>query len=166
MSPDCSVTRVPAAHNGFLILRLEEHVDPRIVISEKEPDRLRVFISYARADASDFVEYLVVGLKLSGFDPYVDRQDIAKAEVWEERIGDLIGNSDTVIFIITPSAVKSMRCDWEVKRAVALGKRIVPVQWMPVLEADVPVELKRLNYTIFSSGQPFSGPFSELAESL
>ena len=129
-------------------------------------DKLRVSVSYARRDASDFAEYLVVALKFAGFDAFLDRHDIAKAEDWEARIGDLIAKSDTVVFVLTPESVQSERCDWEVKRAVALGKRIVPVQWIAVPEADVPEELKRLNYTIFSSGQPFNGPLAELTVTL
>lgn len=129
-------------------------------------DRLRVFISYARSDASDFAEYLVVALKLSGFDAYLDRHDIAKAEDWEQRLGELIGQSDTVVFVISPAAMRSARCQWEVERASAFGKRVVPLQWIAVPEADVPASLRRLNYTVFSSGHPFAGPLEELKESL
>jgi hypothetical protein len=131
-----------------------------------DADRLRVFISYARNDASDFAEYLVVALELAGFDAYLDRHDIAKGEPWQARLGDLIAKSDTVVFVLTPASVKSERCGWEVKCALDLGKRLVPVQWIAVPEADVPVELKRLNYTIFTSGQPFGESLRELAETL
>ena len=126
----------------------------------------RVFISYARADASDFAEYLAVALKYAGFDAYLDRHNIAKAEDWEARLGDLIAKSDTIIFIITPQSVNSTRCDWEIKRTVAMSKRLVPVQWISVPEADVPVELKRLNYTIFTTGESFSAPLAELVDTL
>lgn len=126
----------------------------------------RVFISYARADASDFAEYLAAALKFAGFDAYLDRHNIAKAEDWEARLGDLIAKSDTIIFIITPQSVNSTRCDWEIKRTVAMSKRLVPVQWIPVPEADVPVELKRLNYTIFKTGESFSAPLAELVDTL
>lgn len=129
-------------------------------------EKLRVFISYARGDAGDFAEYLVVALKLAGFDAYLDRHDIAKAEDWEQRLGDLIAKSDTVVFVITPKSVKSPRCKWEVVRTVEFGKRLVPVQWIEVPEVEIPVELKRLNYTVFSSGQPFSAPLVELAQAL
>jgi hypothetical protein len=131
-----------------------------------DADRLRVFISYARNDAGDFAEYLVVALKLAGFDAYFDRHDIAKGEDWEARLGDLIAKSDTVVFVITPASVQSIRCGWEVKHTLSLRKRLVPVQWIAVPEADVPIELKRLNYTIFASGQPFGEPLGELAETL
>jgi hypothetical protein len=47
-----------------------------------------------------------------------------------------------------------------------MSKRLVPVQWIPVPEADVPVELKRLNYTIFKTGESFSAPLAELVDTL
>jgi len=47
-----------------------------------------------------------------------------------------------------------------------LSKRLVPVQWIAVPEADVPAELKRLNYTIFTTGESFSAPLAELVDTL
>lgn len=38
---------------------------------------LRVFISYARSDASAFAEDLLQGLEVAGFEPFLDRHDIA-----------------------------------------------------------------------------------------
>ncbi len=131
-----------------------------------DSDRLRVFVSYARRDASDFAEYLVVALKLNGFDAYLDRHDIAPGEPWEARLGALLTRSDSVVFVITPASVKSERCGWELNRAVALGKRLVPVQWVGVPEADVPDALKTLNYTVFTSGQPFADPLADLDRAL
>ena len=93
-----------------------------------DADRLRVFISYARHDASDFAEYLVVALELAGFDAFLDRHDIAGGEDWAARLEDLIRQSDTVVFIISPASVASTNCDREVKCTIALGKRLVPVQ--------------------------------------
>src|SRR6266852_12112 len=134
--------------------------------SVSDADKLSLFISYARTDASDFAEYLVVALKLAGFNAYLDRHYIAKGEDWEARLGDLIAKSDTVIFVITPASIRSERCDWEVKHTLSLGKRLVPVQWIGVPEAEIPVALKRLNYTIFATGQQFSAPMAELADAL
>ena len=95
-----------------------------------------------------------------------DLDGLANAEDWEARLGGLIAKSDTIIFIITPQSVNSTRCDWEIKRTVAMRKRLVPVQWISVPEADVPVELKRLNYTIFTTGESFSAPLAELVDTL
>jgi hypothetical protein len=85
-------------------------------------DNLKVFISYSRRDSSDFAEELVAGLELAGFAPFLDRHDIAPGEPWEDRLSALIQQSDTVVYVISPEAVRSERCQWEVDRAVALSK--------------------------------------------
>src|SRR5262245_62549839 len=104
--------------------------------------RPRVFISYSRADGSALAEELVPGLQLAGFEPYLDKQDIEKAVDWEERLGVLILKADAVVFIISPASVRSPRCQWEVDRTFGLGKRLIPVQWIKVDEAEVPDRLR------------------------
>ena len=134
-------------------------------------ERLKVFISYARADGAALAEDLVTGLDLAGFEPFLDRHDIAAAEDWEARLGALIQSADTVVFIISPAAVKSERCAWEVEHAAKLGKRLIPIQLIsiqgqPVPEADVPERLRRLNYIFFHEGQSSLKPLTELATAL
>jgi hypothetical protein len=46
-------------------------------------EKLKVFISYARADGAALAEDFVMGLGLAGFAPFLDRHDIAAAEDWE-----------------------------------------------------------------------------------
>lgn len=110
--------------------------------------KLRVFISYSRRD-EDFAQELLVGLQLQGFEPYLDKHDIAAGEAWETRLGRLIESADTVVFVISPDAVASQRCAWEVEQAVALNKRLLPIVWKRVDEALVPTRLKQLNYIFF-----------------
>jgi hypothetical protein len=81
-------------------------------------ERLKVFISYSRRDAADFAEELVGGLELAGFAPFIDTIDIKGGEPFEDRIGGLIAQSDTVVFVITPGALKSKHCTWEVERTL------------------------------------------------
>ena len=126
----------------------------------------RIFISYARSDGTQLAEELVAGLEVAGFRPFLDRQDIAAAEDWESRLGALILGADTVVFILSPAAVKSERCAWEVECATELGKRLIPIQAVPVAEADVPERLRRLNYIEFRTGQSFARPLGELVRSL
>jgi TIR domain len=134
-------------------------------------EKLKVFISYARADGAALAEDLVTGLGLAGFAPFLDRHDIAAAEDWEARLGALIQSADTIVFIISPAAVKSERCAWEVDHAAKLGKRLIPIQLIPsqgrsVPEADVPERLRRLNYIFFREGQSPFKPLAELATAL
>ncbi len=128
--------------------------------------KLKVFISYARQDGADFARELLGGLKLAGFAPKLDIHDIAKGEDWEVRLGGLIEEADTVVFIVTPASIKSARCDWEIKRTLALSKRLLPVIWIDVPEAEVPAELKKRNYTFFSRGRSFTEALAELVDAL
>jgi hypothetical protein len=138
-------------------------VEPSVEIPTEKP---RIFISYARSDSSALAEELVAGLQVAGFEPYLDRHDIAAAEDWEARLGGLIQGADTVLFILSPAAVKSERCAWEVDRAAEFGKRVIPIVGKPTPEAEVPERLRRLNYIFFREGQSFARPLAELAAAL
>ena len=73
-------------------------------------EKLKVFISYSRRDSAAFADELVAGLEFGGFAPFLDRHDIAAGEDWEARLGGLIAQSDTVVFVVSPEAVKSKQC--------------------------------------------------------
>jgi hypothetical protein len=112
-------------------------------------ENLKVFISYSRRDSSEFVDELVVGLELVGFAPFIDRHDIAAGENWEDRLGGLIDQADTVVFVVSPDAVKSERCAWEVERALEKSTRLLPVVFKSVLEADIPEGLRERQFVRF-----------------
>src|SRR5262245_10737780 len=129
------------------------------------PDKLKVFISYSRRDSTDFADELVAGLEYGGFAPFLDRHDIAAGEDWEARLGGLIAQSDTVVFVVSPEAVKSERCVWEVHQTVDLSKRLIPVIHKPVPDADIPEKLRRLQFVRFD-GRGLARPLAELADAL
>ena len=129
-------------------------------------DKLKVFISYSRRDSTQCAEELVEGLKLAGFDPLLDRRDIVAGEDWEARLGGLIKRADTVVFVISPEAVKSERCAWEVDRALAEARRVIPVIFKPVSEADIPRELQRRQYLRIDLGPGITRQIGQLAEAL
>src|SRR5215467_9358483 len=128
--------------------------------------KLKVFISYSRRDASEFADELVAGLELAGFAPFLDRHDIAAGEEWEARLGGLIAQSDTVVFVVSPESVKSERCVWEVDRTLGFSKRILPVIYKPVPDTDIPQQLSRLQFVRFDGGRGLNRPLAELAEAL
>src|SRR5215475_3131095 len=90
-------------------------------------EKLNVFISYSRVDSAAFADELLSGLELAGFAPFLDRHDIEPGEPWEARLDGLIAQSDTVLFVVSPEAVKSKHCTWEVDRTIELSKRLLPV---------------------------------------
>jgi hypothetical protein len=127
---------------------------------------LKVFISYARKDASAFAEDLLAGLEAAGFEAFLDRHDIAAGEDWEARLDGLIAQADTVLFVVTPSAVRSERCAWEVARAEALNKRVLPIVAIEVDSTEIPPSLSRRNFIYFSRQTSFGKALYELATAL
>lgn len=127
---------------------------------------LRVFISYARADGSTLAEDLKTGLEIAGFAPFLDRHDIAAGEDWESRLAALIQAADTVVFLVSPAAVRSERCAWEVETAETLSKRVLPILAVNVPESDTPESLRRRNYVKFTDGRSFASGLRELAAAL
>ncbi len=128
--------------------------------------RIKVFISYSRADKA-FANELVLGLAACGFAPYIDRQDIAPGEEWEKRLAGLISEADSIVYIVSPDSLSSENCAIELRQAIALRKRILPVVWRPFDDALAPPEMKRLNYIFFSGeGRTFAAGLSELANAL
>src|SRR5215469_9561664 len=119
----------------------------------REPDaadrgRLRVFISYSRDDL-DFADQLDAALAACGFDCLVDRHGISGGEDWKRRLGNLISEVDTVVFVLSPSSARSEICDWEVEEAARLNKRILPVNCRPLKGVSPPPRLRELNYIFF-----------------
>src|SRR6516165_2336434 len=129
-------------------------------------EKLKVFISYSRKDSAAFADELVAGLEYGGFAPFLDRHDIAAGEDWEARLGGLIAQSDTVVFVVSPEAVKSDRCVWEVDRTIELSKRLLPVIFKSVPEHEIPKRLSRLQFVRFDTGRGITRPLAELAEAL
>jgi len=97
------------------------------------PDRgkLRVFISYSRDDLK-FADQLDAGLDLCNFECVIDRHGISGGEEWKRRLGNLISEADTVVFVLSPNSSRSEVCAWEVEQAVRLNKRILPVICRPL----------------------------------
>src|SRR5262245_60945102 len=129
-------------------------------------EKLKVFISYSRKDSAEFADELLAGLKVAGFAPFLDRHDIAAGEDWEARLGGLIAQFDTVVFVVSPEAVKSDRCVWEVDRTIEVSKRLLPVIFKSVTEHEIPKGLSRLQFVRFDTGRGITRPLAELADAL
>lgn len=127
---------------------------------------LRIFISYARSDASAFAEELMAGLEAAGFDPFLDQHDIVPGEDWQARLDHLLQQADTIAYVITPASVASERCAWELARAKELAKRVLPVVSVETDEAQTPEALRRLNYIYFTRGRSFGAGLKQLTTAL
>jgi TIR domain len=78
--------------------------DPAVRESGQEP-KTKVFISYSRKGIA-FADRLDAALWARGFEPLIDRTDIYAFEEWWKRVEDLITCADTVVFVLSPDAVK------------------------------------------------------------
>jgi hypothetical protein len=116
--------------------------------SAAAPGKLRVFISYSRDDL-DFADQLHAALRICSFDTSIDRHAIAGGEEWKQRLGNLIREADTVVFVLSSSSAGSTICAWEVQEAERLGKRIIPVVCHALENADAPQRLRDRNYIFF-----------------
>jgi hypothetical protein len=133
-------------------------------------ERLRVFVSYSRDDL-EFADQLVIGMELAGFAPTIDRHGITGGEDWKLRLGNLIRETNTVVFVLSPASALSSICDWEVCEAARNGKRILPVLCRPLDSATPPKLLSDLNYIYFyhertAPGSGFAAGLRQLASTL
>jgi TIR domain/Sel1 repeat len=110
--------------------------------------KLRVFISYSRDDF-DFADQLSAALDFSGFECFIDREGISGGEAWKRRLGNLISEADTVVFVLSPTSARSDTCNWEVEEAARLNKRILPIICRPLDGVSPPPRLRDLNYIHF-----------------
>jgi WD40 repeat protein len=125
-------------------------IAPQQASRPDSPDRgkLRVFISYSRDDL-DFADQLDAALDLCGFECSIDRHGISGGEDWKRRLGTLISEADTVVFVLSPASARSEICAWEVEEATRLSKRILPVICRPLDGASPPPRLRDRNYIFF-----------------
>lgn len=127
--------------------------------------KTRVFISYSRKDMA-FADRIDAALKARGFEILIDREEIYAFENWWKRIQALIGGADTVIFVLSPEAVKSDVALKEVAHAASLNKRFAPIVCRRVEDAAVPEALRRLNFIFFDDPEQFKSSIDRLAEAL
>ncbi|MEM8919808.1 MAG: toll/interleukin-1 receptor domain-containing protein, partial [Pseudomonadota bacterium] len=133
--------------------------------SGPQPPSARVFVSYSRNDKV-FAADLVAGLEACGFDAYIDEADIAPGEPWEARLAGLISQADTVVYVISPDSMASGHCAWEVGETLRLSKRLLPVVWRDVPDAEIPPHLSALNFIFFSGDRSFAQGLNQLAIAL
>jgi hypothetical protein len=128
--------------------------------------KLKVFVSYSRADV-DFADELVAGLEFARqFDISMDRHSILEGEEWKKRLGTLIADADTIVFLLSPDSVASEICGWELDEALRLSKRIVPVLVRPAALTAATERLGTLNYVRFDEGRSFMAGLNGLVRAL
>ena len=129
------------------------------------PPPTKVFISYARADSA-FADRLVAALEDRGLDVLIDRRDLPLLEKWQAELLDFIRQSDAVIYIATPAAVRSQWCAWEIEQVTALGKRLAPVALDRAIVTTLPPALGAYNLVFFDDPAGFDARCDQIAGAL
>lgn len=110
---------------------------------------MRLFITYAHIDKAIVKEWIVDKLTAGGHDVWFDARLVAGQE-WKKQISDEIQRSDALVYCMTPEAIASDWCQWELGQAVASGKPIIPV--LLQAQTQIPGTLSQVQYVDFSDG--------------
>jgi hypothetical protein len=103
---------------------------------------MHLIISNAPQDENKATQ-LTRFLRKSGRDFALSFQDID--DHWVDLLDETLREVDTLIFLVSPHALRSIQCQWELKRAVELGKTILPLRIKTVSASDyqnIPLTLK------------------------
>jgi hypothetical protein len=114
-------------------------------MSNPAQSRVRLFLSYGRADAEDLAQRLEADLSLLGFDVWRDRRNIRTGREWDDEIEAGLRTSQLVIAVLTPHAVREESvCRDELAFArFACKLPIVPVLAQP---CEPPFVIFRLDF--------------------
>jgi hypothetical protein len=111
------------------------------IAESRRCDQQSVFISYGRADSKAFATRLHERLTELGIRTWFDQNDIPLGVDFQNQIDEGIETADNFIFIIAPHSVNSEYCLKEIRLAVQLNKRIIPL--LHVEEIDYETWLQR-----------------------
>jgi len=117
-----------------------------------------IFISYPRED-SRFANRLVHDLEANGIPAWIDRSKLKGGEEWTPKIQDAIDACQTMLVVLSPSALKSRYVPPEYNYAYAHGKHIIPLIHEKV---DLPFPLQGLHAIDFTSS--YEEHFAELVQ--
>ena len=94
--------------------------------TQASADQLTVFVSYSRAQVH-FADELELYLSNHNHRVLLDRHGISKGEDFQARLGEMILDCDTVVFILSDESAQSEVCAWEIEEATRLSKRVLVV---------------------------------------
>ena len=103
------------------------------------PDAPRVFISYARADSTSFVNRLEQDLKAQQFHPWVDRRKLEGGAAWLTAIQHAIDDCQAMVVVLSPAVEQSKYVHLEYHYAQEEGKHVIPVLSQAV---KIPMDLR------------------------
>ena len=123
--------------------RIAEQAPAEQAPAEHAPVVLDAFVSYSRRDA-DRIMAIVQAARARGRTMWVDTDDIPAGAPWRTELGTAIEAANAVVCCVSRAWLTSDECRREYRRAVELGKRLIPLQISPV--DDPPAALGALQW--------------------
>lgn len=125
-----------------------------------------VFISFSSTD-TDFARVLNDGLQSQGKITWFSQESIAPGTDFQKELLKGIENARNFLFVISPDALQSTYCIDELKYAVRLGKRIVPVLFRQVSVSLLPTEIANIQWIDFTrASEDFNAAMGNLLRAL
>src|SRR5262245_36384543 len=126
-----------------------------------------LFISYAREDAAA-IRLIERGLTGRGKTCWIDAEAGAippASEHWA-AITDAIERCQAFVYAISPHSLASRYCGDELHHAIARGVRLIPVMLTAERLAEIPAQVKKLDYIFFRRPEELENAIAEIADAL
>jgi WD40 repeat protein len=105
----------------------------------------QVFIAYAQPDVA-IMTPIRQSLQRQGFTVWSSQTDISTGEAFQRAIKRGIEEADNLIYLISPDSLTSNYCQFELKYATTLKKRVIPILVRPLSSEASNTTLKALQY--------------------
>ncbi|MBX2862494.1 MAG: TIR domain-containing protein [Leptolyngbyaceae cyanobacterium MAG.088] len=105
----------------------------------------QVFLAYAQADAK-IMDNIRRSLRRQGFTVWSNQTDIPTGEAFKRAVSRGIEEADAMVYLLSPDSLQSQYCQYELKYALTLKKRVIPLLVRPLGSAENPSELTSLQY--------------------
>jgi hypothetical protein len=102
-----------------------------------------IFISYSRQDYASHVNQLVDCLQQTGFQIWIDKNNIDGGDDWLNEIVEALKRCDCLILCVSPDALASKYVIMEYRAFIRLDKLIIPIICH---DAEMPIELSFVQY--------------------
>jgi hypothetical protein len=115
------------------------------------PKQLKAFISYNRA-CEEIARQVVDDLRTLGNEVWFD-QALPGGQAWWDFILQEIRDCDVLVFLLYPGSLNSIACTREREYAVALGKKVLPLQVADTIAMNLlPSALARVQIIQYRTG--------------
>jgi hypothetical protein len=114
----------------------------------------------------EFVQKLVVALVAEKREVWLDEKDIEVTAEWLKEIFANIEAADNFLFVISPESIASANTRKEIDHAATNSKRMVPIYYRAVPDADVPEAVAKFQRIDFTGTTNFDSNFAQLTKAL